>query len=1062
MTRSQDSGKSTISAPPESQFPAELRKEEYDQIRKRREALPEGTYPLRADDQDPPDGQIGLALSGGGIRSATFCLGVLQAMAQNKWIRKIDYLSTVSGGGYIGSFLGRLFTRNWVRGLFVEDDFTEPSGLVDKLQARGQQDPLSAFLWDKFNNDERAILQDRKAAKPEKKRALVAGFNRILQGELIYSEDRFPRPKDQSPVASALSDETIKRCRENPPKSSLALAQLNRRLLEEAYPNEIRRANKCKLGVERVEEELKNPDSECMKYLRNNGRYLSPNNAGDTWMMVAVFLRNWLAMLAVLLMLAWGACMLVVLTRAGLWHWGLWFNVEDWFAQKTDSHLWWSATLVWPAVVLAAAIPLGWAYWLTQRTWLQFKPRWLRKVSEPMALVTTILLFLAASAGMVWGLTKGPKVWAWATIPIAGQAGLSLACYGVLYRWAGQLDASRDRVYWIRNRLTDGFAAALVVATVLLVLALVDSLGQSLYALLKDTERLSDALKALGGITGISALVLGASRLKFLFDLLPKRRAVQLPLELVASLGALVLVVTLLTLASVGAHAVAWHGRSPEPAPMGTNTPNCTAVHPGANIYSWLYPAKTNQVILAGDNYIQVVSANALPQRRESSSHPDWIWLVCALVLVAVLSCLYGHTLAFINLSSLHTFYKARLVRAYLGASNERRWTDLGRRISTPIAGDDREWRDYQPWLAGGPLHLVNVTVNETVSGKTQVEYRDRKGLILAVGPAGLSVGRKDHAKWGTKQEPKPDPRSVKIQPLNVKRGEFHALGFAKEEKEGSHECEAASLGRWVGISGAAFTTGLGYRTSLAKSLLLGLFNVRLGYWWNSGISPRKRGGCTPPRFWNWVEGWLSYVFPVQIHLLHELTGRFRGPSMKRWYLSDGGHFENTAAYELLRRRLPFIIVCDCGCDPDYNFEDVANLVRKARIDFDAEIEFLDEIKLKTLGLPPEIGKWISKPEHFRPKPKPDEEKHAPRRTRHHALLARVNYADGAPPSYILFLKPSLNGDEPLDVLQYQKEHPAFPNESTADQYFDEAQWESYRKLGHHIGEDISIFLQDQ
>jgi hypothetical protein len=49
------------------------------------------------------DGMTGLALSGGGIRSATFCLGVLQALNAAKILHKIDYLSTVSGGGYIGT-----------------------------------------------------------------------------------------------------------------------------------------------------------------------------------------------------------------------------------------------------------------------------------------------------------------------------------------------------------------------------------------------------------------------------------------------------------------------------------------------------------------------------------------------------------------------------------------------------------------------------------------------------------------------------------------------------------------------------------------------------------------------------------------------------------------------------------------------------------------------------------------------------------------------------------------------------------------------------------------------
>src|SRR5215475_3750413 len=58
------------------------------------------------------DSLIGLAFSGGGIRSATFNLGVLQALAQGGLLRKFDYLSTVSGGGYIGSWLAA-FTKRY-------------------------------------------------------------------------------------------------------------------------------------------------------------------------------------------------------------------------------------------------------------------------------------------------------------------------------------------------------------------------------------------------------------------------------------------------------------------------------------------------------------------------------------------------------------------------------------------------------------------------------------------------------------------------------------------------------------------------------------------------------------------------------------------------------------------------------------------------------------------------------------------------------------------------------------------------------------------------------------
>jgi hypothetical protein len=51
---------------------------------------------------------VGLALSGGGVRSATFCFGLLRGLAQRGQLTRLDYLSTVSGGGYIGGMFGRL------------------------------------------------------------------------------------------------------------------------------------------------------------------------------------------------------------------------------------------------------------------------------------------------------------------------------------------------------------------------------------------------------------------------------------------------------------------------------------------------------------------------------------------------------------------------------------------------------------------------------------------------------------------------------------------------------------------------------------------------------------------------------------------------------------------------------------------------------------------------------------------------------------------------------------------------------------------------------------------
>ena len=91
----------------ERQFLQEVFPQELEKISQRREVLGVDP-PAEADGPSSARGLVGLALSGGGIRSATFCLGVIQALAKHKVLKTADYLSTVSGGGYIGSCLSTL------------------------------------------------------------------------------------------------------------------------------------------------------------------------------------------------------------------------------------------------------------------------------------------------------------------------------------------------------------------------------------------------------------------------------------------------------------------------------------------------------------------------------------------------------------------------------------------------------------------------------------------------------------------------------------------------------------------------------------------------------------------------------------------------------------------------------------------------------------------------------------------------------------------------------------------------------------------------------------------
>jgi len=81
-----------------------------------------------------------------------------------------------------------------------------------------------------------------------------------------------------------------------------------------------------------------------------------------------------------------------------------------------------------------------------------------------------------------------------------------------------------------------------------------------------------------------------------------------------------------------------------------------------------------------------------------------------------------------------------------------------------------------------------------------------------------------------------------------------------------------------------------------------------------------------------------------------------------------------------------------------------------------------------------------------------------------HAALAIITYfnvLNGEPClSLLIYTKASVSGDEPLDILSYQVENTDFPHQGTQDQFFNEAQWESHRKLGEHIGKPVAQVVQ--
>jgi hypothetical protein len=137
----------------------------------------------------------------------------------------------------------------------------------------------------------------------------------------------------------------------------------------------------------------------------------------------------------------------------------------------------------------------------------------------------------------------------------------------------------------------------------------------------------------------------------------------------------------------------------------------------------------------------------------------------------------------------------------------------------------------------------------------------------------------------------------------------------------------------------------------------------------------------------------------------------------------------------MVLRRCRLIVVSDAGADPKFNYEDLGNAVRKIRIDLGIPIHF------EPASLPMSVtGERTDK---F---------------SGQHCAIARILYnaVDGdVQPGTLIYIKASLNGNEPPDVKQYSAANPTFPHQSTAEQFFNESQFESYRRLGLHVIEEI-------
>ena len=897
--------------------------EEREQIRKERERIRKDSGP---DTEKPADIRfMGLGLSGGGIRSATFNLGVLQALARLGLLKEFDYLSTVSGGGYIGSW-------------------------------------LSAWVW----------------------------------------------------------------------RSG---------------------------GIEHVEKQLGRTDEPReVRYLREFSNYLTPKTgwlSADTLTGVSTWVRNLLLNLTMIIAVT---AMLLL----GPWLLG-WSGSGSWMI---DNFLGWSGSVPWVIVhfLVSVLLLLVAAYNIARNVMWQDRQETSqelgREAPKPPRYVTTraitggIVLPLVAWACMLsLPLQAHAHLLGWIEASLIGAS--AFASFYIV-RQVSSLQAGRAARKLVASQPSASGAAQSgtpapprhAVAPRLLGLAVGTAIGVLLLtafgALLKDAGTVWHAV--VWGGPGVLLIFLIA--VTFMLGLSGRNES-EYAREWWSRLGGLLIRVAVSWLvvaaASVYGALIVWRlhewlgslsatwvistiaavlvGRSPVTGKE-EGFRKWLDVIPKVGPYvfvlgllvalsavlyltfTYLYPFPGGQArgaALAGSACTASTFGTDCPTSTyfEVLTHVVWIgpWLAAMFTLMAA-AWLLSRTVD-INLFSFHMFYRNRLTRCYLGASNPKR-------SALPFIGfDPRDNPKLCDLGAQRPYHLINTALNLTTTKR--LGWQERKAGSFVLSPRYCGYFFPDIGPSGEPSDP------------CYQRTEAFGLN------------EDLDLGTAMAISGAAANPNMGYHSSPSVAFLLTLFNVRLG-WWLQNPSTLATWSSKGPH------SGLKY-------LLSELLGRSdeRTPFV---HVSDGGHFDNLGLYELVRRKCRFIVISDASQDKDFRFEDLGNAIRKCYVDHGARIEIRKHAMVPDPNSKRSLFHCAVGTVHYERRDGRDG-----RAERENGAIEESDQSQDW--GYLLYIKPTLTGGEPSDVAQYAAASSDFPHEPTADQWFSESQFESYRRLGLHIAATV-------
>jgi hypothetical protein len=930
-----------------------------------------------------PEDWVGLAFSGGGIRSATFNLGIVQALGRKGLLRAVDYLSTVSGGGYLGGWLAR-----WTRQV----------GGVEKVEAdlSGANEPEELRFLRRYSN----YLTPRVGIFTADTWTTVATYLRntflnliILIGGLAAllllprllvgfmepgAATTWLQPVHANLsllVAAALTLFAVWRFSQRIPEPAVRRRSKARRGLAVAPPagqGQLLLQVVLPLGVAAVF---------ATHWLFAGKSYFCAKILGDLCSKVGFGCgaegnsSGWLCWV-LLAALGYGAATLFSASSTR----------EEGVHEAGGARIPWLGTV---AALVAGAVA-GFAFYRFGQV--------LGFYSSASKLVPEAASELAIKrAPEIWrALVFGPPI-VIAIFTLAGVLHVGLA---------GRFWTDHQRE-WLGR--AGGWLLIFGVAWLV-------ALGLAVYGaplLLAAGPFVKAALASgwiattLGGLAAGRGLQQGGGESKL--------RSVFL------NVGPYIFIAGLLALVSLGLDAgltkitaFTSSARSEAITAVWQELNSETAAKPDAPVSAslaaqgrqdsggeaWDIKMETALSIEAPrPGFTEVLQAKARLHRRLLLRQAQGIETLILFSLLLSVAFTVAHQVD-INEFSMHSYYRNRLVRCYLGASNPGRKS--AKTTADPFTGFDEDddlelsklWLQKNEQGFGGPYPVLNTALN-LVHGD-ELAWQTRKAASLVLTP--LFCG-------------------YEFPPSNGDGGSRGGFRVTREygnrlpswtKKSEEPEGRGISLGTAMAISGAAASPNMGFRTTPTLALLMTIFNVRLG-WWVGNPAHESAWSFASPRFG------LGY-------LIQELFGLTSSRSAFV-YTSDGGHFENLGIYELVRRKCKYIIACDGEEDAKLRFTGLGNAVRRCRTDFGATIE------IKVDGI---------------------------RQGKAHWAVGKITYDDQSE-GRLLYIKASLtqNRDEPEDVLEYRACNEAFPHQSTGDQFFDEDQFESYRALGQHIAEEL-------